>query len=331
MKGPVIPTLLPGRPYPVKCATKQGWQACKTASQWDMAYIINGEKIEDSVIADEFESIKDHYQSMGEVVCCDRDEEFWEYARTNVINRTLLEQESNKRFGEVEDAAVDARFEELKAEHGGEQNFYDNTGFNAGDATVIWKKLKSSMTVDRLLEEEIGELPEPTEEEIRSHYEANIDRYMSQEEIRVSQIFIEPSSHEAAREAYVEMRKLREQILDGKDFDEAAKEHGADDDREIDLGYMKQGETMPEVEAITFSMRIGEISPVVATHYGFHLFKMTGRRDPEPIPLEKIEGIPEQLALEKRNEAVEKVIEGLKAKGSVEEVPGEELEESVES
>ena len=107
MKGAVNPTLLPGRPYPVKCATKQGWQACKTASQWDMAYIINGEKIEDSVIADEFESIKDHYQSMGEVVCCDRDEEFWEYARTNVINRTLLEQESNKRFGEVEDAAVD--------------------------------------------------------------------------------------------------------------------------------------------------------------------------------------------------------------------------------
>ena len=90
-----------------------------------MAYIINGEKIEDSAIADEFESIKDHYQSMGEVVCCDRDEEFWEYARTNVVNRTLLEQASIKRYGEVSDADVDARFEEVKAdrrEHGDRQD-----------------------------------------------------------------------------------------------------------------------------------------------------------------------------------------------------------------
>ncbi|MDF1859340.1 MAG: peptidyl-prolyl cis-trans isomerase [Verrucomicrobiales bacterium] len=288
-----------------------------------MAYLINGEKIDDSVIADEFESIKDHYQSMGEVVCCDRDEEFWQYARDNVINRTLLEQESNARFGVIPDEEVDARFEQLKAEHGGEQNFYDNTGFNKGDQEVIWNKLKSSMTVDRLLETEIGEIPEPTDEERKAYYEANIENYLSQEEIRVSQIFIEPSSHDAAREAYTALREVREQILDGKDFDEAAREHGSDEDRDIDLGFMKQGETMPEVEAITFSMRIGEISPIVATHYGFHLFKLTDRKEPAPIPVEEVEGITEQIVLERRNEAVEAVITDLKEKGSVEEVPEE--------
>lgn len=288
-----------------------------------MAYLINGEKIDDSVIADEFESIKDHYQSMGEVVCCDRDEEFWQYARDNVINRTVLEQESNARFGVIPDEEVDARFEQLKAEHGGEQNFYDNTGFNKGDQEVIWNKLKSSMTVDRLLEAEIGEIPEPTEEERKAYYDANIENYLSQEEIRVSQIFIEPSSHDAAREAYTALREVREQLLDGKDFDEAAREHGSDEDRDIDLGFMKQGETMPEVEAITFSMRIGEISPIVATHYGFHLFKLTDRKEPAPIPVEEVEGITEQIVLERRNEAVEAVITDLKEKGSVEEVPEE--------
>ena len=87
---------------------------------------------------------------------------------------------------------------------------------------------------------------------------------------------------------------------------------------------MKQGETMPEVEAITFSMRVGEISPVVATHYGFHLFKVTDHREPKPIPLEELDGVDEQIALEKRNEAVENVITGLKEEGSVEEVASEE-------
>ena len=34
-----------------------------------MAFIINGKRIGDEVFEDEFESIKEHYQSLGEVVC----------------------------------------------------------------------------------------------------------------------------------------------------------------------------------------------------------------------------------------------------------------------
>ncbi len=288
-----------------------------------MAYIINGQKIDDTVLEDEFESIKEHYQSAGEVVCCDRDEEFWSYARENIINRTLLEQASNAKFGEISDDQVDARFEELKTEHGGESEFYDNTGFNLGDKQMIWQKLKSSLTVDRFLSESLEDEREPSEEELKKFYNDNIDQYMQPEEVRVSQLFIEPSSHDAAREAFVALRDLREELLEGKDFDKAAREHGSDEEREIDLGFMKQGQTMPEVEAITFSMRVGEISPVVATHYGFHIFKVTDRHDPTPIPFNEVEGLADQWKVESRNLAVEKVIDGLKSEGSIEEVTEE--------
>lgn len=288
-----------------------------------MGYLINGQKIDDSVLEDEFESIKDHYQSLGEVVCCDRDQEFWSYARENVINRTLLEQESNARFGVVPDEEVDARFEELKKEHGGEQEFYDNTGFNRGDEKVIRQKLKSSLTVDRLLSEELEDERQPTDEELEAFYRENIQDYMRPEEVRVSQIFIEPSSHDAAREAYVALRSLREELLDGKDFDDAAREHGSDEDREIDLGFMKEGQTMPEVESITFSMRVGEISPVIATHYGFHIFKVTDRREPTPVPQSEIEGLEDQWKTETRNKAVEGMIDRLKEKGTIEEISGD--------
>lgn len=285
--------------------------------------MINGETIDDSVLEEEFESIKEHYQSMGEVVCCDRDDEFWKYARENVINRTLLEQESNERFGKISDEQVDSRFEELKKEHGGEREFFDNTGFNLGDKEMIRGKLKSSLTVDRLLEEELEDEREPTDEDLEKFYQDNIDRYMQPEEVRVSQIFIEPSSHDAAREAYIALRQLREEILEGKDFDEAAREHGSDEERDIDLGFMKQGQTMPEVEAITFSLRIGEVSPIVATHYGFHIFKLTDRKEPTPLPREEVEGLADQWKVESRNEAIEKVIESLKAKATIEEISAE--------
>ena len=288
-----------------------------------MAYIVNGKRIDDETLEEEFESIKEHYQSMGEVVCCDRDEEFWGYARENLINRTLLEQASIERFGEVDDAAVEARLSEVMAEHGSEKEFYDNTGFNKGDEKMILVKLKSSMLVDRFLEAELGEPVKPTDDELEAFYQENIASYMTAEEVRVSQVFFEPSSHEAAREAYMVMRNLRQELLDGKDFDEAAKEHGSDKEREIDLGFMKEGETMPEIEAITFSLNVDEISPVVATHYGFHIFKVTARNMPEPIPTSEVPDLEERLVVERRNKETQDLIESLKATGSVEEIAAE--------
>jgi hypothetical protein len=285
-----------------------------------MAFIINGARINDEVLEEEFESLKEHYLRLGEAVCCDRDAELREYARDNVVNRTLLEQESVKRFGAIDDAAVEARFEELKSEHGGEQSFYENTGFSRGDRRVILEKLKSSMTIDRLLDADVKGPDKPTDEELEAWYRANLDQFMGEEEVRVSQIFIEPSSHEAAREAFIALRDLRRELLTGKDFDEAAREHGSDEDREIDLGFMKQGRTLPEVEAITFSMEIGEISPIVATHYGFHLFKVTDRREAAPIPRSEIPGLEEKYLAERRAAEIASLIDRVKSASTIEEV-----------
>ena len=285
-----------------------------------MAYIINGEHIGDQVIEDEFESIKDHYESIGETICCDRDEEILNLSRENVINRTLLEQRSISKYGEAEEAAVGKRFKEVIAEHGGEQNFYDNTGFNPGDASVIKRKLKSRLMIDRLLEDELVEETSPTDEDLTKFYEENIENYMSEEQVRVSQIFVEPTSQDAAKEAFIALRAVRQELLQGKDFHEAALEHSSDGDRDIDLGFMKQGETMPEVEAITFSMNIGEISPIVATHYGFHLFKVTGKKKSEPVPMEEIDGLSERYLAERKAKAIDDYIKQLKENGSVEEV-----------
>jgi len=289
-----------------------------------MAFNVNGQIISDEDIYSEFESIKDHYTRLGEVVCCDRDEEFMTYARDNVVNRALMEQESLARFGDLPEEQVDARMDQLQSEHGGEKEFYEETGLDPEEGPKIRQRIRSGLIVDRLLEELVGNLAEPTEMELRSYYEANLDRYMSEERIRVSQIFIEPTSHEAAREAFVNLRKIREELLDGADFDEIARKHSNREKVEIDLGFMRQGETMPEIEAITFSLRTGEISPIVATHFGFHIFKVTERELPAPIPFEELEDLTEHYKNDQRETTINDFIEGLKEKGSVEELEPQE-------
>lgn len=289
-----------------------------------MAFKINGQTISDEDIYEEFESIKDHYARLGEVVCCDRDEEFMTYAKDNVVNRALLEQESLSRHGEISDEAVATKLEQMQSDHGGELEFYEETGFDRDDEPKIRRRIRSGLMVDRILEDVLRDETDPSDADLRSYYEANIDQFMSEERVRVSQIFMEPASHEVAKEAYQNLRRVRTNLLDGADFDEMAAKHGNNEKSEVDLGFLRQGESMPEIESIIFSMNIGEISPVVATHFGFHIFKAMEHEAPAPIAMEKLEGLQEQFIAGQRESKINAFIEDLKEKGSVEEFTVEE-------
>lgn len=285
-----------------------------------MAIIINGKTITDEVIEEEFESIKEHYISAGKVVCCDRDVELMGYARDTVINRVLLEQASLEKFGEVSEGEVDVRFTKIFEEHGGEKNFYENTGFNKGDEFMLRRKVKSSLMVDRYLESEMGAETEPTEAELKAYYEANIDRYLSEVKVEVSQLFLEPKSHEAAKESFEELFAARKEMLAGADFIELAKKHSGLEADQINMGFIRHGQNMPEIDAIVFSMVPGEISPVLATPFGFHIFKVTGRQEPAPIPMAEIKNLEQTFWSERREKRIKDVIDRLKAAGSIEEI-----------
>jgi hypothetical protein len=286
-----------------------------------MAFIVNGETVGDDLLEEEFDAIKEHYVNLGEVVCCDRDDEFRGYARENVLNRTLLMQESKARFGEPTDAEIDEMVGRLKAEHGGDEQFYQNTGYRASDDGRIRRRVAMSIAVDKVLEIEVGETPDPTEDDLKAFYQENLKDYLTEEEVRVSQIFKEPKSHPDAKRCYRELREARDRLLAGADFLEVAREVSDKSEEEVDLGFFKMGETMPEIEAITFSMNTGEISPIVATHFGFHLFKVTDRKAPEPLPFDDLrDQIRQQYLTRHREAAINGLIDRLLSKSAVEEL-----------
>jgi parvulin-like peptidyl-prolyl isomerase len=69
-------------------------------------------------------------------------------------------------------------------------------------------------------------------------------------------------------------------------------------------------------------MRIGEISPIMATHYGFHIFTVTEKKERTPIPPDQIPGLAEQCRSDRRNRALLGVIDRLREQAVIEE--GEE-------
>ena len=100
------------------------------------------------------------------------------------------------------------------------------------------------------------------------------------------------------------------------------REHSDKPEEEADLGWYKRGELMDEFELITFSMEVGEISPVFSTQWGMHLAKLIERRCPEPIPLEEVKDeIRELIKAENRESKLKAYIEKLKETATIKEEP----------
>jgi parvulin-like peptidyl-prolyl isomerase len=284
-----------------------------------MALIINGEHIDDEIIAAEFRHIKGHFERTLHVACCERDLEFRRMAKDNLISRALLGQESRRRFPEVPEAEVTARLQKLIDEAGGETQFYLNIGMPAKDESLIRENVSGGVRLDKTLQEIYQPEPDPTEAELRACYEKNLKHYMTDEEIKASHITKSLQGAASREEVYQAMRDLRSQLLAGADFAKLAAEHRADEQQQIDLGWFKRGEFMEEFETIAFSMGEGEISPVFTTQLGFHICTLTGRKPSVARPFHEVrDEVKNRFLEEHRDKKFNAFLEELKAAAKIE-------------
>lgn len=78
-----------------------------------------------------------------------------------------------------------------------------------------------------------------------------------------------------------EAKQLREEILGGKEFADVAAEvslcpSGAAGG---DLGFFGKGVMVKEFEDAAFTMNVGDLSEPIQTQFGWHLLKLTDKKD----------------------------------------------------
>lgn len=128
--------------------------------------------------------------------------------------------------------------------------------------------------------------PPVTDAEIRAFFEQRAGELGTRPaSIEFEQVVIVPrAAEDALAEARSEAESLRDRLLDGEDFAQAARRHSADPgsrERGGELGWIRRGRMVPEFERMAFALRQGEISPVVETTFGFHIIKVDRVRGAE--------------------------------------------------
>ncbi|HRY73289.1 MAG TPA: peptidyl-prolyl cis-trans isomerase [Spirochaetia bacterium] len=80
-------------------------------------------------------------------------------------------------------------------------------------------------------------------------------------------------------------RALAQQLLvkikQGANFESLAREYSTCPSKSSggDLGWFGPGKMVPAFESACKSLGVGSVSDVVSTQFGFHIVKLTGRRD----------------------------------------------------
>ena len=104
-------------------------------------------------------------------------------------------------------------------------------------------------------------------------------------EIRASHILIPyrtPDGKEDTAAARAKIDSILTKIKNGADFAEMAKEYSQDPgskEKGGDLGYFQRRQMVKEFDEAAFNLKVGQVSGVVKTRFGYHLIKVTGKRE----------------------------------------------------
>ena len=128
---------------------------------------------------------------------------------------------------------------------------------------------------------------------LRAYYNQHVDEYKVENRVHVEHILFKTIGKTDAETA--EIRQKAEDVLKqakhGANFEDLAKKYSEDDATKPkggDLGWIVDGQTVPEFQQAAFSVPKGQISDLVKTQYGFHIIKVLDRETAHTKSFEEV-------------------------------------------
>ena len=154
-------------------------------------------------------------------------------------------------------------------------------------------------------------------DDIKRGYEDKAQQYATPEQVRASHILLKTQGKDDAA-----VKKQAEDLLakakSGADFGKLASQYSEDDASKVkagDLDFFSKGQMVPEFDKAAFSLKVGEISDLVKSQYGYHIIKVTDKKAATKKTLDEVRAqIEDELKWERAQSEAQRVADEVAGK-----------------
>lgn len=226
-----------------------------------------------------------------------------------VIERTVLLQAAKELGLSASQEEIDGRVLALASEYptGG---FEEALAHGRTTKQELERRTRDAVLIEKLFQGQVFDRIALTEAEIRAAYEAKVDEFSEPEQVHAAQIVVKGLD---------EAKRLQQQLWAGKKFQDLARRYSLAPEAKVggDLGFFAKGQMPPAFDEV-FRLSVGQVSEVISTDYGFHLFKVLEKRPARKRELNEVrEVIEKRLLSDRKAQAQRAFVDGLKAKATV--------------
>ena len=249
-----------------------------------MPILVNGERVDDALIRREAQAVKARLLEAevdGDLLAIEI--RAWEWARENVIERVLLRQAA------MNDPDLSPT--------GGEE---------------------ADLRIARLVQKLTAKVGPPKKKDVLDHYRKHRRSFYAPEMVRAAHIVKNVDERTDESQAWEIIQAIRQELLEGKPFEEVADLRSDCPGRGGDLGFFPRGEMVKEFEDVIFSMKPGDVSPIFRSPFGFHIAKLYERKPEGVRDLPDVRNDIEQLLTRRAKEkCIEQFVDDLRAKADL--------------
>ena len=185
----------------------------------------------------------------------------------------------------------------------------------------IIEEARKKIIISSLIKKRVDDNIATSEADIKKYYDEHSEEFMLPERWRASHILVDTLK---------EAESVKKELDEGAVFVDLAKERSKDPTSKQggDVGFFSKGQLLPEFEEESFKLKVGEISDIIKTQFGYHVIKLTDRKSPVVQAFENVgELIKKELRRDQKKQLIKDLMTNLRnnAKITVSEKVLEEL------
>ena len=243
----------------------------------------------------------------------------------SLIDQELVYQKAVESKVDVTPAEVSASIAQVRSTFPDQKAFEAELAKDGMTIATVESMFRHNMIIDKYIKTAVVPQVKVSQEEEAKFYQENQDKMKHPEQVRASHILLRvakdtPADQKAAQKAKAEeaLAKARS----GSDFAALAREYSQDPgsaQQGGDLGYFGKGKMVPPFDKAAFALKVGAISDLVETDFGYHIIKVTDHRPEGVSPIADVrEKIHEYLSTQKVQDEVQKLTASLRKQAKVE-------------